>query len=116
MGESGRGGWAGFPRLAGASPRCIPLWRIPTGEPTALIQETEAAPLPAIGIDGSQIYPRAESPVRWAYIQALACWRGATPELRPEFLDLSDQDNENDEDGKEEEYATSKLRLKKLMR
>ncbi len=69
-------------RWAGA----VPTWEHPGATFT-----TNADPLPAIGIDGSQVYPIDRNPVLWAYVQAVAYRRGAAPVLKSRFVDIGAQ-------------------------
>jgi len=61
----------------------------PTWEPITLCRAVSADPWPAIGVDGSQVYPDAESPVVWTYVQALAYRTGqpATKFIQGRFFD-----------------------------
>ncbi len=57
------------------------------GQP-ATTYSAQSTPLPAIGIDGSQVYPDWEQPVLWGYIQALAYRKLSEPAFLSDFVDI----------------------------
>lgn len=50
---------------------------IPTWEPTYLTKDTSAQTVLVAGVDGSQIYPFEDSPVKWAYIRGIVYFEGS---------------------------------------
>lgn len=68
---------------------------VPSMEPIHLIKETVAAPTTTVGIDGSQIYPEPDSPVHWAFTQAVRFRSGIKPIMKSQFVRQSDLTDEN---------------------
>jgi len=64
---------------------------IPTWESVDLAQPAAAQPAPAVGIDGSQVYPDQRAAVKWAYIQAVAYRTGCAPMFACQFVDIGEQ-------------------------
>lgn len=65
-------------------PGAIPVW-----EPLSTQHTTAAPSIPLTGVDGSQIYPVFDHPVRWAYIQACRYKAGAGKWIESQFLDIA---------------------------
>jgi len=61
---------------------------VPAWEPTGYTRFSKREPLPAIGIDGSQIYPDTDEPVLWGYIQAITYKMGVKPAFQSDFFDI----------------------------
>lgn len=63
---------------------------VPTGEPVTTQKVSKHQPALVIGVDGSQIYPSMDHPVRWAYVQAaLYPWTGQQP-IGGQFIDIGE--------------------------
>ena len=61
---------------------------IPSWEPVDLAKTADAQPVEAVGIDGSQIYPLAHSPVLWAYLQVVVYRMQRPPLFESQFVDI----------------------------
>ena len=52
-------------------------------------------PIETIGVDGSQVYPSSQDPVRWSYIQALAYAKSSPPYFLSDFRDIGSSNFES---------------------
>ncbi len=69
---------------------------IPSWEAVDTAKITNATHLPAVGIDGSQVYPDQRSAVKWAYIQSVGYRTGYSPLFACQFVDIGEQISNGD--------------------